>query len=384
MSRKRICIISYSPIKSDGRVLRQIEYLAPDYDLTVVGFGAQPDIPGVDWQLFPDRDPLLAKIIRNGLQTVGRVIPAAYDLLEVARARYWITRRAVDKRPDAVLADDLTALPIAAHLARKFGAKLVFDAHEYSPLEQETPKFKRLETPNRTYLIRKYAPQAAATITVCAPIAERYEREFGFRPMVVMSAPKLRTVADHPINPERIRLIHHGKFSPDRQPEVMIHALAQADKRFELYFMLVATEAEIEPLRRLADEVAPGRVFFVPPVPPAQVVSEIAKYDAGFYVLAPTNYNNQIALPNKFFDFIVAGLAVVIGSSPAMAQLVREYEFGVVASSFTAAAAAAALNSLTVDQLISMRAQACVAAQAINADTEMAKLITLFKQLLGE
>ena len=146
----------------------------------------------------------------------------------------------------------------------------------------------------------------------------------------------------------------------------------------------MAADAEIAPLRRLADEVEPGRVFFVPPVPPAQVVSEIAKYDGGFYVLAPTNYNNQIALPNKFFDFIVAGLAVVIGSSPAMAQLVREYEFGVVASSFTAAAAAAALNSLTVDQLISMRAQARVAAQAINADTEMAKLITLFKQLLGE
>lgn len=384
MPRKRLLIISYSPIKSDARVLRQIEYLAPHYDLTVVGFGEQPDISGVAWRLFPFRDTTLSKAIRNGLQIVGRTLPIAYDVLELARARYWITRRAVTLRPDAVLADDLSALPVAAHIAHQTGAKLVFDAHEFSPLEQEAPKFKRLETPNRTYLIRNYGPRADASVTVCAPIAERYAREFGFQPMVVMNAPKPRTLPDHPVDPARIRLIHHGTYSADRHPEVMIHALAQADKRFELYFMLVGAEAEIDALRHLADQVAPGRVFFVPPVPPGQVVSEIAKYDAGFYVLAPTSYNNQVALPNKFFDFMVAGLAVVIGNSPAMAQLVRDYGFGVIAPSFDAEAAAAALNALTADQISIMRAQARVAAQAINADTEMAKLIALFKQLLGE
>jgi hypothetical protein len=41
-SRPTICIISFSPIARDARVLRQIDYLAPHYDLAVLGHGASP------------------------------------------------------------------------------------------------------------------------------------------------------------------------------------------------------------------------------------------------------------------------------------------------------------------------------------------------------
>lgn len=365
-------------------MLRQIEYLSPHYDLTVIGYGDMPDRPDVSWRLFPYRDTLLSKLIRNGLQVIGRVIPAAYDLLELCRERYWKTRRAIDSNTHAILADDLSALPVAAHAAQRLGAKLVFDAHEYSPLEQETPKFKRLETPNRTYLLHKYAKTAHATMTVCEPIAERYTREFGFRPLVVMNAPQMDGQPDHPIDPERIRLIHHGTFQPDRQPELMIRALALADRRFELYLMLMGSENHLQALRSLGDEIAPGRVHFLLPVPAAQVVRQIAQYDIGFYLLAPTNYNNHVALPNKFFDFIGAGLAVVIGQSPSMAQVVQDYGFGCVASSFEPQAVADTLNKLTVEAIVAMRARARDAAGALNADVEMAKVVSMFHQLLGE
>ena len=36
---KSICIISMSPVARDIRVLRQIKYLAPYYNLTVIGYG---------------------------------------------------------------------------------------------------------------------------------------------------------------------------------------------------------------------------------------------------------------------------------------------------------------------------------------------------------
>lgn len=46
MSRKHpgptICIISFSPIARDARVLRQIDHLTPHYDLVVLGYGAPP------------------------------------------------------------------------------------------------------------------------------------------------------------------------------------------------------------------------------------------------------------------------------------------------------------------------------------------------------
>ena len=384
MARKRICIISFSQIKHDARVLRQIQYLSPHYDLTVVGYGDEPNVPNVDWRLFPYRDTLLAKVIRNGFQMIGRVFPAAYDLLELCRERYWKTRRAADPNTHAVLADDLSALPVAAHIAQSRGAKLVFDAHEYSPLEQETPKFRRLETPNRTCLLAKYAKRAHASMTVCQPIAERYAQEFGFQPVVVMNAPGMSNPPDHPVDPKAIRLIHHGTFQPDRQLELMIRVLALADQRFRLYFMLIGSDTHLLSLRKLGDEIAPGRVHFLSPVPAGQVLRQIAEHDMGFYLLPPTNYNNHIALPNKFFDFVGAGLAVVIGPSPSMAQIVRDYGFGGVAPTFEPQDVADTLNRLTVEDIIAMRARAREAADVLNADVEMAKVVNMFKQLLGE
>lgn len=384
MMRKRICIISYSFIKHDARVLRQIEYLAPHYDLIVIGYGDQPDVAGVEWHLFPYHDTFLSKSIRNGLQIVGRVIPAAYDLLEISRERYWKTIRAVDKPIHAVLADDLSALAVSAHLARRYGAKLVFDAHEYSPLEQETPKFKRLETPNRIHLLQKYGKQADATMTVCAPIAERYAKEFGFQSLIVLNAPRFQTVPDHPVSPDRIRLITHGALQTERKIEGMIQAVALADKRYELHLILLGDPAYIDALRRLGDEIAPGRIFFHERVPAGEVVQRIAEYDIGIFVLPPTTYGFSVTMPNKFFEFMIAGLAVVIGPTPTMAQLAETYEFGCAASTFDPADVAALLNSLTIEDITSMRANARRAAHAINADTEMAKVLNLFDQLLGK
>ncbi len=384
--RKRICIISYSPIKHDARVLRQIEYLAPHYDVMVIGHGEQPDIPGVKWRLFPYRDTLLSKVIRNGLQIVGRAIPAAYDLLEISRERYWKTIRliAAEGGAHAFLADDLTALSVAAHAARRYGAKLVFDAHEYSPLEQETPKFKRLETPYRTYLLRKYAKRADTTMTVCAPIAERYTHEFGFHPQVVMNAPKMGNAPDHPIAADRIRLVNHGMLQPERRTEAMIAALGLTESRFELHFVLMGSAEYLERLKRMGEEIAPGRVFFHDPLPAVEIVPHIAQYDLGIFMLPPTTYNFDVALPNKFFDFISAGLGVVIGPSPSMAQIAQEHGFGCVAPSFEPEAVANLLNSLTVEQIMIMRANAREAASTLNADVEMAKVVRIFDDLFSE
>jgi glycosyltransferase involved in cell wall biosynthesis len=146
--------------------------------------------------------------------------------------------------------------------------------------------------------------------------------------------------------------------------------------------MLVGSSPYVDQLRKLAAQVAPDRVFFHEPVPPAQIVARIHEYDVGFYLLEPSNYNNAMGTPNKLFDFLAAGLAVCIGPSPAMADLVRQYGVGAVATSFEPADVAQTLNDLTAEQIEQMQAAAREASQSFNADTEMAKVIQLCRQLL--
>src|SRR5699024_2306696 len=137
----------------------------------------------------------------------------------------------------------------------------------------------------RTYLLLKYAKRADATLTVCAPIAERYAREFGFHPQVVMNAPKMGSAPDHPIAADRIRLVNHGMLQPERKTEGMIRALALADKRFELHFVLMGSAEYLDRLKRMGDEIAPGRVHFHKPLPAVEIVPYIAQYELGIFIL---------------------------------------------------------------------------------------------------
>ncbi len=383
--KKRICIVSYSFIQQDARVRRQIEYLLPYYDLTVIGFGApDPAWKRVTWHSVDLVLNSVEKLTRNAAQTIGRAIPLFYDFYHRARPLYRQTLRyLLDSHADAIHANDLSALPVCAEAARRLGAKLVFDAHEYSPLEQETPKFKRLEMPYRTYLLRRYARRADASITVCAPIARRYAEEFGFEPIVIMNAPQPQSAPDHPVDPAKIRLVHHGVFQPERGLDRMVKAIALADPRYELHFFLMGDASQIREFRQQSEATAPGRIYFNKAIPVKEIVSRLAEFDLGFTVIAPGSYNLLVSLPNKFFDFIMAGLGIIIGPSPAMAELANQYHLGRASVSFEPSAIAQVLNTLTLDEIVALR-QACRAAQnSLNADVEMGKLIALYQRLLA-
>ena len=149
--KKTICIISFSPIYRDGRVLRQIKYLAPHYDLTVIGYGH----PHPAWKDY--RNPInwipLKPLVFSRTRAIceqiflllGRISWSFYD--------YWLFRtpphnealkHAIESRCDAFHANDWDTLPVAARAARQHQARLVFDAHEYGPLQYEHRRSWRL------------------------------------------------------------------------------------------------------------------------------------------------------------------------------------------------------------------------------------------------
>ena len=398
MQKKRgaVCIISFSTVARDARVLRQIQYLSPHYDLTVIGHGeahpAWEEMRGVTWvptltDATAEGSPrrLAEKASGLFLLLAGRLYPPA------SFRWYWrqpimkdALAKAVASGCDAFHANDWNTLPIAAEAARRLGGRVVFDDHEYAPLEFDNHlTWRLLYSPTIRRVVKKYAAAADAMTTVAPAIAERYRREFGLNPLVVMNAPARS--AEPPakeIDFENIRLIHHGVAMPIRRLELMIEALALSDRRFSLYFMLTGDPEYPNYLKKVAGELAPGRVTFLDPVPVQDVLRRISEFDVGFYNLPPVNFVHEVALPNKFFDFISAGMPVCIGPSPSMAEIVRSYGLGCVASSFEPRDVAAALNGLGPEQLAAMQEGARRAAREINAEREMGKLVEVYRRLL--
>lgn len=400
--KRSVAIVAFSEISRDARVLRQVEYLGRDWDVAVIGYREAEislvDLHGVRWIASPAADRPVGGTIRrvalgavllfvNAVRPPRRLRDRCYELWYWSKPQHkGALELALGMPCDAYHANDWTALPVAAEAAARHGARLIFDAHEYAPLQFENRQLWRLRYQQTiVYFLRKYASHIDAFTTVCEPIGRRYRDEFGLRPTIVYNTPKRLKVPERPIDPMAIRLVHHGAAFRDRRLEKMILALAACDPRFSLHFILVPGHAGyIEELENLAKQVAAGRVFFHPPVPPEQTAQAVSRYDMGFCVIEPSNYNYLMAAPNKFFDYIAAGMPVCIGPSPAMAEITEQYGLGCVASSFAPDAVAATLNALDGARLAAMQAGARRAAEVFHADVEMAKVVALYRTMFSE
>ncbi len=413
-NRSSICIISFSPISRDARVLRQIQYLSPHYPLAVIGYGpphpayeGNPDIRWIELgKKRPPSPPRLATALKNrdfrnlkialrirnkarsflyrASPFAGFVIPWAYDLsyrMKRGAPHAEALARALECGCAAYHANDWKALPVAAEAARRSNARLVLDLHEYSPEQYEDRSFRMFDARMISHLIRKYAPQVAASMTVAPLIAQRYRERFHLDPMVVLNTPETTGLSSGRIDPDHIRLVHHGVASERRSPGSMIEAIARCDRRYSLHFMLLENEY-VKELRRQAETLAPGRVTFHRPLPPEDIVGYLVQFDIGFYILPPQNYNQLVALPNKFFDFINAGLAVCIGPSPSMAEIVNAHSLGIVSPTFTPGDMADLINRTTPEEWQRMKDRSRTAAQTLNAQNEMAKVVKIYQDLL--
>lgn len=396
-----IAIVAFSNIASDSRVLRQIQYLSTDFPIDVIGFGNLPSAKKVKMKSLEQHhlpvglttSQKIVRRIRSGqylpyLQLiVGRLIPKkGYE------AWYWSRNECqqaflhlLESRPKIIHANDWMTLPLAVQVSKRIGAKVVADLHEYAPLESNGVLWHLFLRPLREYVLSTYMPQTVASITVNQTIAEKYQEKFKFKPIVIMNAPKINTEIKFKLTQSNIiHLVHHGGFTQDRKPELMLHALAKLDNRFHLNFMFMGNANAISSFEHVANTMCPGRVTFHTPVEPDQVTLKISEFDIGFYLLPTTNFNNSVASPNKFFDFIHAGLAICIGPSPEMARMCHQYGFGIVSPSFDANTVAQLLNQLTPSSINKMKLAALNARLELNSDVELNKLLALYNRLAKE
>lgn len=388
-NRQHICIIALSPIARDARVLRQVEYLSPHYDITVIGYGNAPPqwADKVAWYNVVGNkvNKWIDFALRITIVALGRFLPFILPLEYVLtkRARH-IKKIIFEANADAYHANDWDTLPLVVPIAKKLGAKIVFDAHEYSPGQQHSALRQFFLAPRATYFLRRYAHQANRMTTVSPLLAEKYAEVFNLDAQVIMSAPRQESLVPSPVNADAIHLIHHGGATRRRQLELMIETMGSTDERYHLHFYLVVGQFQgyVNELKALAQDIAPQRIHFHEPITPTEITRTINQYDIGFYILKPFPFNHLAALPNKLFDFINAGLAICISPTPGMATLARQFDFSLISETYDPEEIAQKLNALTPERIMEMKNNAYEASNILNADVEMGKVIDIYHELL--
>ena len=375
---KRLLIVSFSDLAADPRVHRQIELLAGRHDVTAAGFG-----------------PPLKSSVRFvptphvGHTPAGRLLAVTMLKTGAFERYYWFSptiRHAFEMLSstafDLVLANDLPTLPLACRLNPRCG--VIFDAHEYSPRELEDRFYWRfLYQRYYDYLCRRYLPASAGMLTVCQSIADEYRNNYGVSPDVLFSAPPYQCLEPGALAPGTIRMVHHGGAIPSRKIELMIDTMKHLDGRFRLDLMLVPGDAGY--IRRLEVLVAgDSRVRILAPVPMQELPRHLNRYDIGLFLLPPTNFNYRYALPNKFFEFIQARLAVAIGPSPEMARLVRQYDCGIVSDDFSPRTLARKLAVLDRERIDYFKQRSHLAARELCFEKNSGVLLDMIESLAGK
>lgn len=371
-----LLIISLSESRRDPRVIRQLKTLSARWRVVVAGYGDPPE-GAFRFIRLPRRLSPVEK-----LRGLARLAAGRYESF------YWKNRRmqsalfslrGLDCR--LVLANDVDTLPLA--LAVAGGVPVLLDAHEYAPRQFEDRWLWRgLFQPYVEYLCRTYLAKAAGMFSVSRGIAEEYATVYGVFSRVLTNAADYEDAEPSPVADRRIRLIHHGRAIRSRHLEAMIEMMEYLDDRFTLDLMLMPNDpAYLRRIKRLSR--SRPQIRFVDPVPMPEIIRTIAKYDVGVFLLPPVNFNYTHALPNKFFEFVQARLAIAIGPSPEMSALVRRHGLGMVADTFDPRNLAGQLNRLTREDLVRMKQAAHGAARELCADVNRRLLLEEVDRLVN-
>ena len=382
LQRKRILILCQSDLKRDPRPYRQIYFLSDFFEVHAAGF-VDPEIDGVPFFKI-GKSYLVYKDKWKKFFTLIRLKFSQYEKFYWRQDLVDFIHLIHEQSYDLILANDLDCLPLALKIAQKKNAKVLFDAHEYSPRQFEDQfRWRFIYQKYSQYLCKKYIPEVDAMVTVCDGIAEEYHRHYGILPEVVWSAPFYSEIEPQFSSGGSIRLVHHGIANPSRNLECLIEAMKFTKSSYTLDLMLVdaGNEAYYNHLRKLAG--SNPRIKFRNPLPMKDLIPELNTYHAGICFFQPRTFNLKHALPNKFFEFVQSRVAQIISPSIEMQKITQKYDLGIVVDDFSLQALVNAIHRLEHHNIHRYKENAHKSAPILCAEKELWKIRNRIQTLLG-
>ena len=225
-------------------------------------------------------------------------------------------------------------LPIGVVLSKLCSAKLIYDTHE---LETEIHGLNGFRKYCAKFLEHSLIRFPELIIVVSDGIKSWYEDNYNRNNIVtVLNCPKY-------FNPVRSRVLHHelgldhskkillyqGGLQTGRGIEGLLSIFSKwNDEQYVIVFM--GTGPLLDLVRKYSANHA--SIFLQPAAPPDTVLKYTSSADVGISYIDNSSLNDYFCLPNKFFEYIMAGLPVIVNDVPEMRKIVEKFSIGHVAS----------------------------------------------------
>jgi glycosyltransferase involved in cell wall biosynthesis len=267
---------------------------------------------------------ILYKAARSFYKSIGFPFlaePAA------SRSTYFLMKEAVKFKADLYIGHNLGALPAAVIAAKKHKAKCGFDAEDFHR-QEVSDDVNSLHYKLNKYIEDKYLPQTDY-ITASSPlITAKYQQLYPKKDIttILNVFPKSTPINVKSIKQKGpIKLIWFSQtVGKKRGIENIIKALELLNSNcIELHLLGNASEEIKNKFINLAQNTSKS-LFFHPPIAPDKLIEFISQFDIGLACETGFSLNNTLALSNKIFTYIQAGLAVLSSDVTSQKQLLEQ------------------------------------------------------------
>ncbi|MCC5664228.1 glycosyltransferase [Nostoc sp. CHAB 5784] len=288
--------------------------------------------------------------------------------------------------PDVYHCNDLDTL-VAGVMGKLIDDKtLVYDAHEIYPEqlaeEMRSDIWYRFYTNLEAQLINL----ADGRITVCDSLGEYFSKKYRSKEFLTLrNCPSKKYLPPASIlnrkNSPRV-ITYQGAYFQYRGLEEVIAAAASVEGAIFQFRGIGSHEATLKKI--VQDAKLSEKVQFLPAVKVDQLVETGSECDIGLSPFISVCFNTKYCLPNKFFEYMMAGLALCSSDLIEMRYLTEKLHNGVLFDSKQPEALSNVLNELLAspDKLDEMRQQSYYAAvDEYNWENEQKKLIDYYTRL---
>ncbi|XKE47245.1 glycosyltransferase family 4 protein [Halomonas organivorans] len=315
--------------KHDSRVLKS------SHALQSYGFGLLVVALHEDGLL---EDDTVRGIKVDRVKLVSRPWPKAKVIQAIKYLEFLVRAVARYRRYKIVHCNDLNALPVGV-LIKLFGSqvKVVYDCHEY---ETEINGLSRLEKQGRRLLERILLRFVDGVITVSDSIAEEYVRLYGIsKPNLVLNCPPRYEPPRQDLFRESLGIrddqrifLYQGGLSRGRGIELLLEAFEGLVTN--THVLVCMGYGPLEPMVRKKASQSPN-VFFHEAVSPDVLLNYTSSADYGVAFIEDSCLNYRYCLPNKLFEYLMAGIPVMTSNLVEMKRLVEREGVGIVAKDNT-------------------------------------------------
>jgi glycosyltransferase involved in cell wall biosynthesis len=343
MTPKQICLVSPGHLASNPRLVKEADALQEaGFAVRVVAGDITPEVRPLDVTITTRASWSVAKVglgprpLHFARRLRQELAGRAHRIGGVRVARWAhspvtgvLARVAAAQPADLYIAHCLAALPAAAWAAHRHGAKLGFDAEDDHVGELEDTPENRSEIEIRQRIEGHYLPQCQHLTAASPGIARAYRERHSVTMTPILNVfPLAQAPAESPASHYRKR---NGPLSiywfsqtigPGRGLEPFIRAMGKMRGRVTLSMRgsdFLGYSARLEALA--ADAGVADAVRFLPSAPPDDMARLAAHHDVGLASELCTPPNHAVALSNKIFIYLLAGIPVLLSDTPAQRNI---------------------------------------------------------------